>query len=217
MTYRFFYYKALDTRASNDCRSNDGFALNSRLFLGLVFFIFNTVCKDNIFLFVIGRKSAYEGRTVIEYYPHFTLQQLNHPLWMNKRLKKDEKNYNVTASIPSTADFCVYGTVEIENRITYKNKWLSRNLKSGERNVPNNPLVNPNDILLLRLHIKLKLMKNFVKSINKDGEAFQHLGSKFSRLSDAKIKEGIFMGPQIRKIMKEPAFDQNLEGKEEAA
>ncbi|GFX32431.1 uncharacterized protein TNCV_2173511 [Trichonephila clavipes] len=54
-----------------------------------------------------------------------------------------------------------------------QDKWPSRNLKSGERNVPNDPLVNPNDILFPSLHIKLELMKNFLKSINKDGEAFQ--------------------------------------------
>ncbi|GFX03684.1 uncharacterized protein TNCV_2112561 [Trichonephila clavipes] len=59
-------------------------------------------------------------------------------------------------------------------------------------------------------------MKNFVKSINKDGEALQYLRSKLPRLSGAKIKEGIFVGPQIRKIMKDSASYQILEGKEKA-
>ena len=68
--------------------------------------------------------------------------------------------------------------IEIENLT--KDKYSSRNLKSGERNVPNEPLVNPNESLLPPLHIELGLMKNFVKSMNKDGEAFQYLRSKFA-------------------------------------
>ncbi|GFX35645.1 hypothetical protein TNCV_4469861 [Trichonephila clavipes] len=36
-------------------------------------------------------------------------------------------------------------------------------------------------------------------------------------MGDAKIKEGIFVSPRICKIMKDPAFDQILEGKEKAA
>ncbi|GFY77101.1 uncharacterized protein TNIN_106931 [Trichonephila inaurata madagascariensis] len=103
--------------------------------------------------------------------------------------------------------------LKIENRTTYKTNWPSRNLKSSERNVPNDPLVNPNDILLLPLHIKLRFMKNFMKSMNKEGKAFQYLRSKFPRFSDVKIKEGIFVGPQIHEIMKDPAFDKVLEGK----
>jgi hypothetical protein len=39
----------------------------------------------------------------------------------------------------------------------------------------------------------------------------------FSRLSDAKIKEGIFVGPQIRNVMKDSHFDGLLQGTENAA
>jgi hypothetical protein len=98
-----------------------------------------------------------------------------------------------------------------------KDKWPSRSLNPGERNVQNEPLVDPNNILLPPLHIKLGLMKNFVKAMNQDGEAFKYLRAKFPRLSEAKVKEGIFVGPQIRDILKDPAFDEILEGKEKAA
>lgn len=37
-------------------------------------------------------------------------------------------------------------------------------------------------------------MKNFVKDVNLNGEAFKHLRGKFPRLSDAKVKEGISIG-----------------------
>ena len=60
-------------------------------------------------------------------------------------------------------------------------------------------------------------MKNFVKAMNRDGPGFQYLRSQFPQLSDAKIKEGIFVGPQIRKIICDPNFKPVLSKKELAA
>jgi hypothetical protein len=78
--------------------------------------------------------------------------------------------------------------------------WPTRTgLIPGEKSVAHPPLVNPQYIYLPLLHIKLGLMKNFVKAMNKSGHGFQYLQTKFPRISDAKIKEGIFIGPQIRK------------------
>lgn len=56
------------------------------------------------------------------------------------------------------------------------------------------------------LHIKLGLMKNFVKTLKKDDPPFQYLIQTFPSLSFAKIKEGIFVGPQIRKLMQDEQF-----------
>lgn len=42
--------------------------------------------------------------------------------------------------------------------------------------------------------------------MDKDGEGFKYLRAKFPRLNDAKVKEGIFVGTQIRKLTK----DENL-------
>ena len=95
--------------------------------------------------------------------------------------------------------------------------WPARNLDSSEKNVIAEPLVDPKDVLLPPLHIKLGLMKNFVKGMNQEGQAFKYLRDKFPRLSDAKVKEGIFVGPQIRQLVKDPAFDRVLEGKEKEA
>jgi hypothetical protein len=69
--------------------------------------------------------------------------------------------------------------------------------------VLNNPLVNPEKVFLSPLHIKLGLMKNFVKAMDKNGAEFMYLKHKFPRLSDAKITEGIFVGPQIRQLIKD--------------
>ena len=68
------------------------------------------------------------------------------------------------------------------------------------------PLVEHTKVLLLSLHIKIGLMKQFVKAIDKDGTCFQYVRHKFPKISDAKLKEGIFIGPQIRTLLKDENF-----------
>jgi len=53
-------------------------------------------------------------------------------------------------------------------------------------------------------------MKNFVKGIDKTGRGFEYVRNKFPNLSDAKIKEGIFIGSQIRELMQDKQFDEDL-------
>ncbi|GBM69434.1 hypothetical protein AVEN_165458-1 [Araneus ventricosus] len=60
-------------------------------------------------------------------------------------------------------------------------------------------------------------MKNFVKEVDCVGNGFQYLRLKFPKVSEAKIKEGIFDGPQIRQLMKDPVFESKLTKKEAAA
>ena len=78
-----------------------------------------------------------------------------------------------------------------------KEGWPARNLNTNEKNVIAEPFVDPKDVLLPPLHIKLGLMKNFVKGMNKEGQAFRYLRNKFPKIIDGKVKEGIFVGPQI--------------------
>src|SRR6218665_1553291 len=51
------------------------------------------------------------------------------------------------------------------------------------------------------LHIKLGLIKQFVTALDKDSAAFKYLQDRFPELSEAKVKAGIFVGPQIKKII----------------
>lgn len=44
-----------------------------------------------------------------------------------------------------------------------------------------------------------------------------YLKDKFPRLSDAKLKEGVFVGPQISKLIKDNDFDKSLQPIERAA
>ena len=53
-------------------------------------------------------------------------------------------------------------------------------------------------------------MKNFVKAMNKEGAGFCYLRQMFLRISDANIKEGIFVGPQIRCILNDKHFEAGL-------
>jgi hypothetical protein len=53
------------------------------------------------------------------------------------------------------------------------------------------------------MHLKLGLMKIFVNAMNQEEAAFTCLRENFPGLSEAKLKEGIFSGPQIRDLIKD--------------
>jgi len=53
--------------------------------------------------------------------------------------------------------------------------------------------------------------------MNQEEAAFTYLREKFPTLSEAKLKEGIFTGPQIRDLIKDEYFDTLLQGDEKAA
>ena len=84
-------------------------------------------------------------------------------------------------------------------------------------NVENQPQVEPSKNLLPSTHLKVRLMKNYVKAMNQEEAAFTCLWEKFPRLSEAKFEEGIFIGIPIRDIIKDEFFDQFLQGNEKAA
>ena len=60
-------------------------------------------------------------------------------------------------------------------------------------------------------------MKNFGKGIDKTCRGFQYVRNDFPNMSDAKIKEGIFIGPQIRELMQDKHFDEDLNESERNA
>jgi len=59
-------------------------------------------------------------------------------------------------------------------------------------------------------------MKNSVKAMKEEEAAFTYLREKFPRLSEAKLKEGIFIGPKIIDFTKDEYFDKLLQGDEKA-
>ena len=96
-----------------------------------------------------------------------------------------------------------------------KREWPSREVFIlGEKNIKNIPLVKREKILLPPLHIKLGLMKQFVKALEKEVECFKYLCTKFPRLTYEKIKAGIFDGPQIRLLVKDQTFISTMKKEE---
>ena len=59
-------------------------------------------------------------------------------------------------------------------------------------------------------YTKLGLINYFVNALEKSGKGFLYLRSKFPNLSDAEVREGIFVSPQIRKLMFVENFEKNL-------
>ena len=47
------------------------------------------------------------------------------------------------------------------------------------------------------------LVKQFVKAFNKEGACFKYIQEKFFYMSAEKVKERVFVGPQIRKLTKD--------------
>ena len=60
------------------------------------------------------------------------------------------------------------------------------------------------------LYIKLGPIKQFVKALDKDGAAFKYLQNLFPKLSESKVRGGIFIGPQVKLILKSDEYLETL-------
>ena len=109
---------------------------------------------------------------------------------------------------------CLWDSRSVSKHYKQKDWGSGSTFVPGEHSLKENPLVDMNKVLLPPLHIKLGLMKNFVKALHKNGAAFQHLSTVFPGLSAAKLKEGIFVGPQIQEVLKDTDFEELLNLKE---
>ena len=49
-------------------------------------------------------------------------------------------------------------------------------------------------------------MKQFVKALGKDGQCFNYICKMFPGLSSEKLKQGVFDGPDIQKLIKDDNF-----------
>ncbi|GBO46723.1 hypothetical protein AVEN_221862-1 [Araneus ventricosus] len=75
--------------------------------------------------------------------------------------------------------FCSSGTVGTEKKYYIKKVWPKRQfLIQGVKNEEKEPLVASEKILLPQLHIRLGLMKNFVKAMDCGRSGFQYLRLK---------------------------------------
>ena len=114
--------------------------------------------------------------------------------------------------------FLCYWESRATNSALGKKDWPAReDLAIGDKNIINVPLVNRDRIILPLLHIKLGLMKQFVKDPGKDGDCFNYIAKIFPGLSMEELKAGIFDGPQIRKLMHNQTFTARMTVAERAA
>ena len=72
-------------------------------------------------------------------------------------------------------------------------------------------------MLMPPLHIKLGIIKQFVKQLDPEGEALKHIQKLFPKLSEAKIKAGVFVGPQVKRLIDSDSFPEKLSEVERAA
>src|SRR5215470_1287932 len=113
---------------------------------------------------------------------------------------------------------CLWNSRDDQNHYRVK-EWPARaDHTVGQHNVQHASLVNSDKIILPALHIKLGLMKNYVKAMDFNGNGFLFLKKKFSRvLTDEKLRAGVFTGPQIRSVISDSAFTGALNPAESAA
>jgi len=90
-------------------------------------------------------------------------------------------------------------------------------LHRGRKDVRNEPLLDLKKIFLPLLRFKLGMMKDSVKTMVHDGKGSQNLQQKYQSISESKIKKEIFLGPQIKDLLKDKQFDAVLKGTEKAA
>ena len=60
------------------------------------------------------------------------------------------------------------------------------------------------------MHIKLGLARQFVKALNLTSRAFRHIRQMFPSISEAKVKGGIFVGPQIRRMLASEDLEEQM-------
>jgi hypothetical protein len=100
----------------------------------------------------------------------------------------------------------------------HRRNWPQRTeFTVGKDNVKWEPLLDPRKVLMPPLHIKLGLIKQFVTALDKDSAAFKYLQDFFPKLSEAKVSAGVFVGPQIKKILQCKEFPNKLTSTEVAA
>ena len=95
----------------------------------------------------------------------------------------------------------------------YKKKIWPRiiNYIPGKCNISCIPLVDKDKILLPPLHIKIDLIKIFVKALRKsNSKRFQYLLNAFPKISYEKKNQGVCDNPQIREMLSFNDFEETL-------
>ena len=89
--------------------------------------------------------------------------------------------------------FLYYWDSRLRGKHWVQKYWRIReHLLIGEQNIVNKALVSRDKIIFPTLYIKLGLIKEFVKALDKEGQCFRYLRSLFCRPQQGKIKSRYF-------------------------
>lgn len=106
--------------------------------------------------------------------------------------------------------FCLWDSRDTKAHY-HRNDWPQRiKFSVWKDNVKWQLLIEPREVLMPPLYIKLGLIKRFVTALDKASAAFKYLQDLFPKLPEAKVKADIFVGPQIRKIIECDDFSKLL-------
>jgi hypothetical protein len=81
---------------------------------------------------------------------------------------------------------------------------------AGTQNVIHEALLPRQNTFLPPLRVKLKLLKQFVKALNSNSATLHPIRKTFPHLPTAKVKGGIFTGPQIRVMLASRHHEQTM-------
>ncbi|XP_014204274.1 uncharacterized protein LOC106636400 [Copidosoma floridanum] len=161
--------------------------------------------------------------------PHFTLNTtgiglpaadlgcvLFHNTWMDVQ---DQKNIKFLVRLLwLKANLFLYQGEPKNSLCTLELEWTPRiSLQPSSKNATKQPLAEPCYILLPPLHIKLELIKQFVKALDKECQFFGYIKRAFPKLSDAQDQQGIFNRPQTSTLLRDKIFATIMTATKKAA
>ena len=89
---------------------------------------------------------------------------------------------------------CLWNSLAMKKHYIRSDWPVRKSYLTGVANIKNVPLVDTQNILLPPFHVKLGIIKNFVKAMGKSNfNGFAFLCKKLSSIRQAKLQEGIFV------------------------
>ena len=98
-----------------------------------------------------------------------------------------------------SCSLCLWDSRADDQHYTRKEWPTRKELVPGTYNIRNESLVSREKILLPPLHIKL--VKQFIKALDSNSEVLTLIRQMFPKLSEAKVKGGIFTRPEIQMML----------------
>ncbi|UYV69114.1 hypothetical protein LAZ67_6002483 [Cordylochernes scorpioides] len=167
--------------------------------------------QNNDWILHVDNARPHTAHVVLQFLAKHSTIQIPHPPYSPDLAPNDFFLYPKLKMKLKGSKFDNVDMIQAESKATL------RNLSKRYKNIANLPLIDSENIYLPPLYIKLGLMKNFVKAMDRNASGFAYLKQKFSSISEAKIKESIFVGPQIRELQQDGNFQNSLNEVEAAA